>query len=208
MKRLDCDEQSTNLKLPPCAGAFSTVVAKLVRLHHVEVPLELTQSETDPDLITVAIPDPLPSTVPYPKRGVWTLSVQTDCGCYEAPVYIDCPPPAFAGVHRPTASQGPSTECCIPEDALTFTVLSLSPPEIEAEGYPDAELLVDDGAAYAVRLGVAAPSVGYRWINEDGVVLATGTFAALGTTQYHDIELTCATYALLPPAPAPAPEED
>lgn len=199
MKRLDCEEQSTNLKLPPCAGAFSTVVAKLVRLHHIEVPLELTQSETDPDLITVAIPDPLPSTVPYPKRGVWTLSVQTDCGCYEAPVYIDCPPPAFAGVHRPTAAQGPSTECCIPEDALTFTVTSLSPPTIEAEGYPDATLLINDALNYAVRLGVTAPSVSYRWINEDGVVLATGNFGAFGLTQYHDLELTCATYALLPP---------
>ena len=206
MKKLDCEEQSTNLKLPPCAGAFSTVVAKLVRLHHIDVPLELTQSTVDPELIEVSIPDPLPANVPFPKRGVWKLSVQTDCGCYEAPVYIDCPPPAFAGVHTATAAQGPSIECCIPEDALTFTVLSLSPPTIEAEGYPDAGLLVDDSASYAVRLGVAAPSVSYRWINEDGVVLAEGAFGALGTTQYHDIELTCATYALLPPAPAP--EED
>lgn len=206
MKKLDCDEQSTDLKLPPCAGAFSTVTAKLTRLHHTEVPLDLVQSTVDEHLITVSIPDPLPANVPFPKRGVWTLSVQTDCGCYEAPVYVDCPPPAFAGVHNPTASQGPSTECCIPEDALTFTVLSLSPPEIEAEGYPTAALLVDDGAAYAVRLGVVAPWVNYRWINEDGVVLATGTFGPLGTTQYHDIELTCATYALI--APAPAPEEE
>ena len=36
MKKLDCDNQSTDLKLPPCAGAFSTVSAKLMRLHHVE----------------------------------------------------------------------------------------------------------------------------------------------------------------------------
>ena len=206
MKRFDCDEQSTNLKLPPCAGAFSTVVAKLVRLHHIDVPLELTQSTVDPELIEVSIPDPLPANVPYPKRGVWKLSVQTDCGCYEAPVYVDCPPPALAGVHTATSNQGPSIECCIPEDAITFTVLSLSPPTIEAEGYPTAALLVDDGAAYAVRLGVTAPWVGYQWINEDGFVLATGTFGPLGTTQYHDIELTCATYALI--APAPAPEEE
>lgn len=199
MKKLDCDNQSTDLKLPPCAGAFSTVSAKLMRLHHVEVPLDLVQSTVDPELVTFSIPDPLPSNVPYPKRGVWKLSVQTDCGCYEAQVYVDCPPPAFAGVHTGTPNQGPSTECCIPDDALTFTVVSLSPPEIEAEGYPDAELLVDDGAAYAVRLGVTAPSATYRWINEDGVVLATGTFGAQGTTEYHDIELTCATYALLPP---------
>jgi hypothetical protein len=198
MKRLDCDEQSTNLKLPPCAGAFSTVVAKLVRLHHVEVPLVLTQSATDPDLITVAIPDPLPTNVPFPKRGVWMLTVQTDCGCYEAPVYIDCPPPAFAGVHEGTLTEA-STECCIPEDALTFTVTSLSPPKIDTEGYPDSELLIDDGLAYAVRLGVTAPSVTYRWIDEDGIVLATGTYGALGTTEYHDLDLICATYALLPP---------
>lgn len=199
MKKLDCDNQSTDLKLPPCAGAFSTVSAKLMRLHHVEVPLDLVQSTVDPELVTFSIPDPLPSNVPYPKRGVWKLSVQTDCGCYEAQVYVDCPPPAFAGVHTGTPNQGPSIECCIPDGALTFTVVGLSPPVIEAEGYPDAELLVDDGAAYAVRLGVTAPSATYRWINEDGVVLATGTFGAQGTTEYHDIELTCATYALLPP---------
>ena len=201
MKRLACDAQSTDLKLPPCAGAFSAVVAKLVRLHHVEVPLDLVQSTVDPELIEVSIPDPLPANVPFPKRGVWKLSVQTDCGCYEAPVYVDCPPPAFQSVHTGTPNQGPSIECCIPDDALTFTVTSLSPPTIEAEGYPDAQLLVDDGATYAVHLGVTAPWVGYSWINEDGIVLATGTFAALGTTQYHDIELTCATYALIQPAP-------
>ena len=199
MKKLDCDNQSTDLKLPPCAGAFSTVSAKLMRLNHVDVPLVLTQSTVDEHLITLEIPDPLPSNVPYPKRGVWKLSVQTDCGCYEAQVYVDCPPPAFAGVHTGTPNQGPSTECCIPDDALTFTVVSLSPPAIEAEGYPDAQLLIDDGAAYAVRLGVTAPSATYRWINEDGVVLATGAFGAQGTTESHDIELTCATYALLPP---------
>lgn len=199
MKKLDCEDQSTDLKLPPCAGAFSTVSAKLMRLHHVEVPLDLVQSPINPELVTFSIPDPLPSNVPYPKRGVWKLSVQTDCGCYEAQVYVDCPPPAFAGVHMGTPNQGPSIECCIPDGALTFTVVSLSPPTIEAEGYPDAELLVDDGAAYAVRLGVTAPSATYRWINEDGVVLATGTFGAQGTTEYHNIELTCATYALLPP---------
>lgn len=194
MKQLDCNHRTITMKLPPCAGAFST--AKLTRLHHVDVPLTVVQLD---GLITLSIPDPLPSSVPYPKRGVWSLSLQTDCGCYEALVHVDCQPPAFAGVHTQTPFVGPSTECCIPEDALTFTVTNLSPPTIEAEGYPDAELLVNDAASFAIRLGVTAPSVGYTWIDSDGAVLATGTFGSQGTTQYHEIDLSCTTYALIPP---------
>lgn len=203
MKRLDCQNQSTDMKLPPCAGALADVEAVLVRDSCTPVPLTLTDHGS---YITVAIQNPLPPSVPFPRRGVWTLSVKTKCGCYEAAVYVDCPGPQFLPVHDASLPIGPSTECCIPDDALTFTVTSLSPPTIEAEGYPDATLLVNDAAAYAVRLGVIAPMVNYRWINEDGIVLATGTFGALGTTEYHDIDLTCATYALLPPVPVPAPE--
>ena len=197
MKRLDCEEQSTQVKLPPCAGALALVTATLTREGHTAVPLVLTEQPND--LITVAIQDPLPANVPFPKRGIWRLNIQTPCGCYEAPVYVDCPAPAFVATHTPTLVNGPSTECCVPEDALTFTVTSLGPPTLEAEGYPDAVLLMDDSAAYAVRLGVVAPTLGYRWVNESGVTLATGTFGALGTTEYHDIDITCATYALLPP---------
>lgn len=197
MKTINCLTSEVALKLPDCAGELSSTVSFLSRKGHAAISLTLEQGAA-PGVVRIIIPD---ETDSCPARGVWTLNVQTVCGCYEAQVYLDCPPPALAGVHTPTASQGPSIECCIPEDALTFTVLSLSPPTIEAEGYPDAGLLVDDSASYAVRLGVAAPSVSYRWINEDGVVLAEGAFGALGTTQYHDIDLTCATYALLPPAP-------
>ena len=91
MKRLDCEEQSTQVKLPPCAGALALVTATLTREGHTAVPLVLTEQPND--LITVAIQDPLPANVPFPKRGIWLLNIQTPCGCYQAPVYVDCPAP-------------------------------------------------------------------------------------------------------------------
>lgn len=137
--------------------------------------------------------------MPFPRRGVWTLNVKTACGCYEALVYVDCPPPRFLPVHTPSGYTGPSTECCIPEDAITFEVRKLEGEiEVYAEGYPDAVLTFSEQNGYQLTLGVTAPSLRYQWIDADGNLYASGAFGAQGATQFHQIDLTCAMYALVP----------
>ena len=204
MKTLDCDHRFVAIRLPPCAGSPPT--AELMRLHHTSVPLVVTSPTVEDDgLYHFTFPEPFPAHIPYPARGVWKLSVTTGCGCYEALVYVNCPAPMFEPVHTPTAVNGPSIECCLLDTDIIFDVTSLSPPTIDVPEYSGATLLVDDAAAYAVRLNSAVTGQ-YQWIDDSGIVLASGTYGANGTTQYHDIELTCATYALRPVVPAPEEE--
>lgn len=192
MKRLDCVAASTNISLPPCAGAFASTTTTLQRAGHANVALTLTNHT---DYLTVAIP---PGTTPWPARGVWVLNVQTTCGCYTAQVYVDCPAPQLTGVYSPTGTGLPAVTCCAPPGSIAVDVLSLNPPELEVEGYPNATLLVDDGAAYAIRLG--SPVTGlYRWLDEDGNLLASGSYGSNGTTAFHPLDLTCGTYYLAPP---------
>ena len=187
MKTLDCEHTSLALRLPPCAG--STPTAELTRANHVSVPLVQTGDGL------FSLPDPFPAHIPFPARGVWQLNAETGCGCYTSPVYVDCARLQLAGVHTPTAPIGPSQECCVDEDDLLFEVTNLSPPTVTVSGYPSAQLLVDDGAGYALRLN-AAVAGNYAILNESGVELARGVFGASGTTQFHVLDLTCATYIL------------
>lgn len=197
MKRIDCETNDVSLKLPPCAGALLSVTATLTRPNYISVPLIVSQSLTDADQLLLTLPVPTVQ-VPAPARGVWTLIVTTPCGCFTAPVYTDCPPPQLAGVHYPTAITGPSIECCIPDNAISFWVTTLDPPTVEAEGYPAATLALNDALNFQFSTHVTPGFTQYDWIDEDGFVLATGAFLPNGTTQFHDIDLTCALYALVP----------
>lgn len=198
MKVLGCLERSLELQLPPCGGDAGAVEASLIREGCTKYDLLITEDAQVPGRLTIAIPDPLPVGVKFPTEGVWTVFVETGCGCFQMPVFIECPAPTATAEHFKTPGNEGWQECCLPDNAATFKVTRLSPPTIVAEGYPVAQLLVN-GTEYAVQLGVTAPSANYRWVDANAVVLATGSYAALGTTQYHSLDLTCATYALLPP---------
>lgn len=195
MKVLDCNNTSVTIIVPPCAG--DTPVAELQRANHVTVPLT-GNAEGD-----FTFPSPFPANIPFPARGVWRLSVNTGCGCYEANVYVDCPAPMFESRHEGSLVGGPSTECCVDENDILLHVTALAPPSVEVDGYPTATLLVDEAASYAFRLNDALMTGPYTITNESGVELAAGTFGALGTTQYHDLDLTCTTYVLKLPNPEP-----
>lgn len=184
MKRLDCATDTLDLTFPPCGG--STPEAELCRLHHTSVPLVRTETG-------FRFPAPFPSHIPFPARGVWTLTVTTGCGCYTAHVYVDCPPPAFTAEHTATEAVGPSTECCVPDGALAFTVTALDPPTVEPDTYT---LAVDEAAAYTLTLTLTElpADTAYRWLDADGYLLAEGTSTSEGATQPHDIDLTCGDY--------------
>lgn len=196
MRTLDCERTTVAISVPPCAG--NTPTAELQRANHVTIPLALT---SDGELHTFAFPNPFPANIPFPARGVWKLSVETGCGCYEANVYVDCPAPMFVATHEASLVGGPSTECCADDNDILLHVTALAPPSVEVDGYPTATLLVDEAASYAFRLNDALMIGPYAITNESGVELAAGTFQALGTTQYHDLDLTCATYILKLPEP-------
>lgn len=201
MKTLDCEHPTIALRLPPCAGSEPTV--ELTRPHHATVPMTRAAVAGDDGLYHFSFPAPFPAHIPYPARGVWKLAALTGCGCYESNVYVNCPAPMFESVHTPSLPNGPSQECCIDENDLLFTISSLEPPTVDVDGYPSAQLLVNEAASYALRLNDAAVGGLYTITNESSVVLASGSFSALGTTQYHALDLTCATYILKLPTPEP-----
>lgn len=185
------------MQLSLCGGDVANVEASLIRVGCPKLLLTVAPVQDTLQHFTVAIPDPLPPGVDFPSEGVWKLSVLTACGCYDMSVYVECPGPSAPGTHHITPGSEGWIECCLPDDALTFKVTSLSPLVVKAEGYPDAALLHSD-AGYAVRLGVTAPSVQYHWTDANASVLASGTYGGQGTTLYHKIDITCATYALIP----------
>lgn len=199
MKTLDCEHPTIALRLPPCAGSEPTV--ELTRPHHTTVPMTRVAVAGDDGLYHFSFPAPFPAHIPYPARGVWKLSALTGCGCYESNVYVNCPAPMFNSVHESTPVHDASQECCIDENDLLFTISSLEPPTVEVDGYPTAALLVNDAASYALRLNDNNVTGLYTITNESGVTLASGTFGPLGTTQYHPLDLTCATYVLKRPNP-------
>lgn len=45
-------------------------------------------------------------------KGVWQLVVNTSCGCFITPVYVDCPAPQMQGEHQPTNALPPTIVCC------------------------------------------------------------------------------------------------
>ena len=198
MKTLDCEHPTIALRLPPCAGSEPT--AELTRAHHTTIPLERTQPVVDDDGL---FHFSMPSGVPFPARGVWKLSANTGCGCYEANVYVNCPAPSFEGAHMATPAHDASQECCIDDNDVLFTISKLDPPTVDVEGYPTAALLVNEAASYALRLNDNSVTGLYTITNESGVVLASGSFSGLGTTQYHPLDLMCATYVLKLPPPEP-----
>lgn len=107
MIAIDCNTADIPVQLDSCAG--SVLTAKLYRPHGVKVELIATLDPSTPGIVKLAgIPDDLP-------KGVYTLTVQTACGCFSTPVAVRCSPVALPGTHYPTNAPGIIKACC-PED--------------------------------------------------------------------------------------------
>lgn len=102
MKRITCDPATIRLIVPMCSE--QPTAASLSRrfcLTHV-----LTASAEGQVVTLSGIPEDI-------ERGVWSLDIETPCGCYTTNVFLDmCPPPRFESVHTPTHDPNPVIECC------------------------------------------------------------------------------------------------
>lgn len=49
-------------------------------------------------------------SAPNVAAGVYRLFLRTECGCFESPVYVPCPPPAFSSDHPDNERH--KQECC------------------------------------------------------------------------------------------------
>lgn len=102
MRTIACDATTFELQLPGCAddaaGSYSASLTRgLIAAHTLDVTV--LDPPTGPPVLSLALPD---QTVTPLKRGVWTLSVKTPCGCYSALVFAEgCRPPALGALHTP-----------------------------------------------------------------------------------------------------------
>lgn len=104
MIRIDCATADIPIELPACAGTI--LKAYIFRPHGVKRDLTATLDPTVPGIVRLTN---LPTDAP---RGVYTLALQTQCGCFTTSVAIDCPAPALPGTHQPTNTPGITKVCC------------------------------------------------------------------------------------------------
>lgn len=107
MIHIDCSTVDIPVQMRPCAGGISK--AFIFRPHGVKAELTATMDPTLPGIVRLT---GVPMDVP---RGVYTLSLQTACGCFSTPVAIGCPAPALPGTHYPTNAPGLVKVCCDPQ---------------------------------------------------------------------------------------------
>ena len=118
MRIIDCDPAEIRLRLPPCAQALNwaslTGPGGTVQLTATVEPID----PLDPDARLVTLTG-IPADV---LKGVWTLNLASDCGCWYTNVYLNmCPRPQMLSEHVPTpGAGGPSIECCLPEPSADW----------------------------------------------------------------------------------------
>jgi hypothetical protein len=209
MHTITCEAPTLRMRLPACAKPITS--ATLARADHPLITLELPDPAPDiPGEVALA---GVPTDAP---RGVYTLSLKSDCGCYETLVYLNvCPPPAFVPTHTPTGTTQTSTECCEPDtqpswdtlpvvaafsvtrsdpDTYVLTVLPPAPTGLTLSYQPLVDTLtitVPDPPADPQPVSL---------IDSSGVVIATGSTPTLTLP----FDLRCTSYWLsIGEAPAP-----
>ena len=111
MQTLRCDALALPLRLPPCAAEPTS--GQLIRSR--QAPVEVGISiNAETRIVTVTAP------AEGLVRGVWTLQIETPCGCFHVPLWVEmCSAPAFVGVHLdPNEIRGPIQVCCPNEPDL------------------------------------------------------------------------------------------
>lgn len=175
MIKLDCANASIHLLLPPCNEHIAR--ATLTRAHCTtyELQAQVNPSDAPEGTVTFTIP-----TDPPPARGVWQLTLDTDCGCFTMNVWVDCPPPRTVGTHQPTNEPGPTIVCCEQErqddwDKPPVNFPLGNPPT----GYAVREGQEDDPTGTVLVMTPAPPPQYERWVLRDasGVVRGEGDIA-------------------------------
>lgn len=105
---IDCTDLVIRLRVPPCAALIT--LATLTRQGYDRI---VVTAELIPDTDEIHITD-VPEDI---ARGVWTLTLETDCRCFSAPVFVDvCQAYGFLPEHNPTRDQEtPIPTCCVPD---------------------------------------------------------------------------------------------
>lgn len=207
MLTLDCDTRSIPLHMTNCA-AGPVVRATLSRRN---LPIyELVATVTGPnDLVLSLAPDD-----DVPMRGVWRLSLETDCRCFDTQVFVDsCQAPALQGQHIPTAPSVPIVTCCVPmlqPDFSETPVVIGFKAELTVDGMgADApadlfapaptlttfRFLVDDGELNAA-IQPAPPATLWTLLDKAGRTVMQGTLSGTIMSTDNVRPLTCADYYL------------
>lgn len=116
---LTCPEGAylPDMRIPLCNGDMPT--AQLRRAWHSPIDLPVDFADPDDHSDDILRIGPLPSAV---SAGVWSLLVNSPCGCFVERISVRCPAPAHPPTHTPTDTGWP------PDGA--------APPECEPTGTP------------------------------------------------------------------------
>lgn len=210
MLTLDCLTRSIQLRMVDCAPE-PIVRATLSRRN---LPTYELSAATDPEHPTDGLLLSLAPDDTVPQRGVWQLSLETDCRCFATNVFVDsCQQPALRGQHFPTEPSVPIVTCCIPPlqpDPDTPPMMLGFTAEVTVAGTgvdAPADLLapapalttfrflVDDGVLDAA----IAPLTGYStWtlLDKGARTVMQGTIAAGVLSTDNVRAITCTTYYL------------
>jgi hypothetical protein len=229
-----CDADAIMVTLPACAVAdparYSASLSRPGQLSYVLgvtlVPPSAVSS-MQLELVLPIAPAPRPS-----KRGSWTLSITTPCGCYSVPMWLDtCAAPALPGVHTPTRL--PVVTACTPEiqpdltamwpligltfarsaDGLRTGIDGTAVPPYGQLGLPAPTpavvvtlTAVDATGALSGSLSPTVPALngqGWRLIDRHGRVVTSGIVAAGALTAALAAPLGCGQHYLAFGSPPP-----
>ena len=101
MKILACTDATVLLSVPACGTTLSSNNLKAWATRHGQNQVALEVSVTPPSSSgAVGIELTLPAGA---KRGVWRITLETPCGCYETQAFFNgCQTPALVGTYFPT----------------------------------------------------------------------------------------------------------
>lgn len=177
MLRLQCTDPVIHLNLPPCSGHMASATLSQPAGASLTLQAQINPPDAPDGTVVLALP-----TNPTPCKGVWRLTLNTDCGCFETKVWVDCPPPALLAMHEPT-NDGPFIQACCelerqddwgespvltpinePPQDYTYTLAQDLP---EPEGAPDGTV---------AQIEPTPPSHYSRWLaySPDGVIRGEG----------------------------------
>lgn len=102
MIRIDCENPTIRLVLPACAAVITKATLSRAGFETFELAAVVVEGGVTFNGVPAGA-----------ARGVWQLGLETDCGCFNAPVFLDlCRAPAFQSTHQPTIDVPPVVVCC------------------------------------------------------------------------------------------------
>lgn len=193
MIKIDCASVSIVLALPPCNTHVGRATLSRPHCHTYELPIEVNPEGFPTGTVAFDLPD---AKLP---RGVWRLTLDTECGCFSMSVWVDCPAPSTLGQHTATSEPGPTIVCCEPEAQHDWTQppvhfqLKAMPP-----GYSYRLGQETDPAGTALVIMPPPPAEYDRWVLRDdtGIVRGEGDILPLND---EGVSLTGYTTCIISP---------